>query len=114
MIEMRETSLMNKEVVIDILSSDEEMSLMKDEILNCPHKIVRIDGILRWEVEEGFFESIPDFNAYIMNFLNQGISKNDEVYRDTYRRLGFSLYKYWETFYWDMNNEDFEDYSYIK
>ena len=37
-------------------------------------------------------------------------TKNSEEWRKLYRDIGYSLYGYWEIFYWDMNNEDAADY----
>lgn len=76
------------------------------------HKIVRIDGVLRWEEN-------PDVNYFLESLsLNDlcpllsvlGFGKNSEVYRKLYRDMGYSLSGYWEVFYWDVNNEDCDEY----
>jgi len=47
-----------------------------------------------------------------MDFLERGVTKNDEEWRDAYRKIGYSLSGYWEVFYWNANNEDAEAYDY--
>jgi len=106
--------IMNKDEVVEKFASNEEMCLLKDEILGCPHNIVEIDGRLRWEEEDGFSENIPSLNDLISSMMNRGISKNNEAFRNLYRKMGVSLYLYWEVFYWEMNNEDAENYVYKK
>jgi hypothetical protein len=39
-----------------------------------------------------------------------GLGKNDESVRKLYRDMGYSLSGYWEIFYWEMNNEDADQY----
>jgi len=47
----------------------------------------------------------------VVNFMYSiGLTKNSEEYRKLYRDIGYSLYGYWEIFYWEMNNEDASDY----
>jgi len=43
-------------------------------------------------------------------FMKMGLTKNSEPVRKLYRDMGYSLSGYWEIFYWDVNNEEAEDY----
>ena len=52
-----------------------------------------------------------NLNSLIMLFRCLGYDKNSEVYRKLYRDMGYSLFGYWEVFYWEVNNEDADDYS---
>ena len=49
-------------------------------------------------------------NEIIQGFYQNGNNKNCETYRELYRRMGVSLHCYWETFYWELNNEDADQY----
>lgn len=77
------------------------------------HEIIEDEhGVYRWKADpviELFFEH-SDFNAVIVGLLEQGYTKNSEEYRKLYRDLGYSLFGYWEVFYWDLNNEDAAEY----
>lgn len=48
----------------------------------------------------------------IWNLLKSlGYNKNSEVIRRMYRYNGYSLFGYWEIFYWDMNNDITDEYQ---
>ena len=36
---------------------------------------------------------------------------NSEMWRKLYRDLGYSLFGYWEIFYWEANNEKAAEYK---
>lgn len=77
------------------------------------HDIIKDeDGTLRWKEN-------PAVNQLLKNIsLNDlcpllhvlGYGKNSEVYRKLYRDMGYSLFGYWEVFYWEVNNEDADKY----
>ena len=67
-----------------------------------------VNGIIRWKENENL-RSI-DINKVIEIFYELGYDKNSEVYRKFYRDLGYSLSGYWEVFYWEVNNEDQNEY----
>lgn len=78
------------------------------------HKII-LDGhgTIRWK-EDSFVRRFTDgcnLNNIIAGFHDNGNGKNSEIYRELYRKMGYSLSGYWEVFYWDMNNEDASDYN---
>jgi len=77
------------------------------------HGVVEINGMIRWEENKGARKivDICGLNCVIESMLAKGITKNSEEYRQLYRDLGYSLSGYWEIFYWDMNNEDTDDYE---
>ena len=70
-------------------------------------------GTLRWKENKGVNQAVDmvGLNNMIGTMLYKGITKNDEVYRSLYRDMGYSLSGYWEVFYWEMNNEDAEEYQ---
>ena len=78
------------------------------------HEIIRDDhGTIRWK-QVDTVRSIIDkgiLNDLVVLFHFMGINKNSEERRRLYRQMGYSLSGYWEIFYWDMNNEDAEDYN---
>jgi hypothetical protein len=77
------------------------------------HKIIDCDGRPRWKEDpkvSELVEAMGGLNNIVRFFFAMGITKNDEVWRKLYRDIGYSLYGYWEIFYWEMNNEDAADY----
>lgn len=73
------------------------------------HKIIKDDkGTLRWE-QDTFIDRYSEavgLNLICGAFRSKKINKNNEIYREFYRRLGYSLSGYWEIFYWDFNNDE--------
>lgn len=70
-------------------------------------------GKLRWEEDD---EILKIYNKIQMNdiiiFLRKNnIDKSSDIYRALYRSIGYSIYGYWEIFYWDMNNPECDDYK---
>lgn len=77
------------------------------------HKIVSINGVLRWEENpavNSLLEHIS-LNDLCPLLCVMGFGKNSEVYRKLYRDMGYSLSGYWEVFYWGMNNDDYAEYK---
>jgi hypothetical protein len=78
------------------------------------HEIV-IDAIgrYRWKANPIVCENIDNipFNDLISLLYALGYDKNSEVYRKLYRDLGYTLDGYWEIFYWEVNNENAEEYK---
>lgn len=94
-----------------------------DEIMNSSHEIVELDGVLYWkpkeianEIYDGMtrendeFSEVDEYHNLHIYFWNNGIFKNDEAYRDTFRNLGWRLTSYWEYFYY--HNDDAEEYEF--
>lgn len=77
------------------------------------HEIIRDEnGTLRWkenEVVESYRKNIS-LNDLCPLLTELGYGKNSEIYRKLYRDMGYSLSGYWEVFYWEMNNDDADDY----
>lgn len=70
-------------------------------------------GTLRW-VENPTVRKMVDkigLNDIIIFLYNLGYGKNSEVFRKMYRDMGYSLYGYWEIFYWEVNNEEAFEYE---
>jgi len=87
--------------------TNEHYRLILDVETHHNHEIVRDeDGTYRWKENR-------DVNILLENIsLNDlcplldvlGYGKNTEPYRKLYRDMGYSLFGYWEIFYWEMNN----------
>jgi len=86
------------------------------EILDCEthhdHPIIEVDGVLRWKKNPSVRQLVDKcgVNELVELFYHLGYNKNSEIFRKMYRDMGYSLYGYWEVFYWEMNNEDAQDY----
>jgi hypothetical protein len=76
------------------------------------HEIVEVSDVIRWKENEGVRELVTmcDLGRMISDMEANGIGKNHEEYRRLYRNMGCSLSRYWEIFYWDLNNEDADKY----
>jgi hypothetical protein len=76
-------------------------------------EIVIDDGVIRWKKDPTVTALLERISLNdlcpLLDVLGHG--KNSEVYRKLYRDMGYSLSGYWEIFYWDMNNEDCEEYK---
>lgn len=80
------------------------------------HEIVEVDGVLRWKENKQVRDLVGgqgkiDLNNLWEFFYAMGLNKNSEFVRDVYRNMGYSLNGFWELFYWEMNNEDVDDYN---
>lgn len=77
------------------------------------HEIIEDEnGTLRWKESptvEYYLERIS-LNDLCPLLDTLGYGKNSEVYRKLYRDMGYSLFGYWEIFYWDANNENASKY----
>ncbi len=77
------------------------------------HKIIKDEqGTLRWQENKKIRELVDKIglNDLIALFLKLGHDKNSEIYRKLYRYMGYSLFGYWEIFYWEVNNPDAKKY----
>ena len=77
------------------------------------HRVIEDEhGTLRWEADPVVRKTLDrvNLNDLWMLFMKMGLTKNSEPVRKLYRDMGYSLSGYWEIFYWEVNNEDAEDY----
>lgn len=76
------------------------------------HEIIDDGGVFRWKKNEHVRDLANKIgiNDIVDLFYSMGYSKNSEVFRKFYRDIGSSLYAYWEVFYWEVNNEESEEY----
>jgi hypothetical protein len=77
------------------------------------HRVIEDEhGVLRWEADPVVNEIVDrvNLNDIWLMFMKMGLTKNSEPVRKLYRDMGYSLSGYWEIFYWEVNNEDAEDY----
>jgi hypothetical protein len=77
------------------------------------HPIVLVDGVLRWQADPFICELYKaiGLNEIVHQFYENGLNKNSEVWRELYRKMGYSLSEYWEIFYWEVNNESASEYK---
>jgi len=107
---------MSKEKVVkreDI--TDETYREILDIETHHNHEIIEDEhGTLRWK-------SVPKVRQLIDTKLNLndlwmllralGHDKNSEFTRHLYRSMGYSLFGYWEVFYWEVNNDIADEYK---
>jgi hypothetical protein len=82
-----------------------------------PHKHVLLkdeNGSIRWKANPTVRKLVDEvgLNGIMSLFYSLGLTKNSEIVRKMYRDMGYSLYGYWEIFYFEMNNDDAADYKY--
>jgi hypothetical protein len=71
------------------------------------------EGKLWWKENPEFVilkEKIGLDNLWKL-FESLGYDKNSEVIRNMYRQNGYSLFGYWELFYWEVNNPKTDEYQ---
>jgi hypothetical protein len=98
----------------EILATDENDfygDVLKHEIHH-NHELVEVGGVWRWKENPGVRDLLEkiSLNDLVSLMHTLGYDKNSEFYRHLYRCMGYSLYGYWEVFYWEMNNENESDY----
>ncbi len=64
-------------------------------------KMTKVDNLI----------DVMNLNHIVMLLIYLGYNKNSEIYRKLYRDMGYSLYGYWEIFYWEVNNPDYAEYK---
>lgn len=99
----------------EVLANDEDnfyADILKYEAHH-NHAIIQTDkGVWRWKENPGVRDLLEkiNLNDLVPLLYMLGYDKNSEVYRNLYRCMGYSLYGYWEVFYWEANNEDADAY----
>lgn len=83
-------------------------SVIADTEKHHNHNIIIKDGKYYWEET---IEERDDLNKKWAEWTKLGLTKNSEEVRDYYRSIGYSLYGYWEIFYWEANNPDANIYN---
>ncbi len=78
------------------------------------HQIIKdARGNYRWKPNpavEKLFAKKLDIGVVIELFDHLGCNRNSEIVRKMYRDKGYSLFGYWEIFYWEMNNDIADEY----
>ena len=78
------------------------------------HRIIEDEvGTVRWEADPVVRDLIDKLglNDLWVLFMKMGLTKNSEEVRKLYRDMGYSIGGYWEIFYWEMNNEEADEYN---
>jgi len=86
--------------------SEEYAEILETEELG--HELyVNEHGTIRWVADPEKEQEMMDmFGARDLNDLfMKGADKNDPRIRELYKHIGYSLYGFWEIFYWETNNE---------
>lgn len=94
--------------------AEEKYREILDKETHHDHKIIQDDrGVYRWEESPMTNEILKgmDLNNLVLLLIILGHGKNSEVYRKLYRNMGYSLFGYWEIFYWESNNEEADQYE---
>jgi len=94
--------------------TDETYRIILDVETHHNHLIVEgKDGRLRWKNNPNVDKQLEKISLNdlvpLLHFL--GYNKNSEVYRKLYRDMGYSLFGYWEIFYWEVNNDEAHEYT---
>ena len=92
----------------------EEYREILDREFHHDHEIFQDENnLLRWTPNPRVQEYLKNIslNDLCPLLWSLGYGKNSEVYRKLYRDMGYSLWGYWEVFYWEANNEDAADYK---
>ncbi len=107
---------MSKDEVIErawiTLRAEEYAEVMRGERYH-NHLIIEDElGTYRWKQFPARKAEIMDyFGATDLNELfSNGADKNDPLVRELYRCMGYSIFGYWEVFYWEVNNHKVEDW----
>ena len=93
--------------------TDETYRVILDVETHHNHEIYEDDkGVLRWKENPSVNKLLSKISLNdlcpLLSILGYG--KNSEVYRKLYRDMGYSLFGYWEIFYWEANNENASEY----
>lgn len=99
----------------EVRKIDKTYRLMLKTEKHHKHEIIKDEhGTLRWKENPTVRELIGkkiNLNDLWVLFSSLGYGKNSEVTRQLYRDMGYSLFGYWEIFYWDWNNEIADEYE---
>lgn len=70
-------------------------------------------GTLRWKENSDVVKWVNriGMNEIMMFFECLGLNNNSELVRKLYRDIGYTLFGYWEVFYWEANNDIANDYD---
>jgi len=100
-----------KRKLVALLANDYKEVMIKES--HHDHEIIMTEtGVLRWKENKDVehFRKNISLNDLCPLLDSLGYDKNSEVYRKLYRDMGYSVFGYWEIFYWEMNNEEAEEY----
>ena len=100
-----------RDEVVDVC--DEYRLILETEVHH-DHEIVKDEsGTLRWKPNLDVIKYRENISLNDLCPLLKclGYGQNSEVYRKLYRDMGYSLFGYWEIFYWEVNNDDASEYA---
>jgi len=94
------------------IDSEYKLVLKREELGN--ELYVDKNGTIRWVANpEKEKEIMDEFGACDLNdlFGRCHADKNDPKIRELYKCIGYSLYGFWEVFYWRVNNSRASEYK---
>lgn len=102
---------MNTEVKREDITDENYREILNKEAHH-DHVIIKDGNTLRWKTNPQVIVLLKGVSLnYLCPLLTAlGYNKNSEIYRKLYRDMGYSLYGYWEIFYWEVNNPDAKSY----
>lgn len=92
------------DIYLEVLEKEGHHDHLIKEDINGKPRWVEDEIVSQWVDEKGL-------NDVINILYSLGYDKNSEPYRKLYRDIGYSLYGYWEIFYWEVNNELSNEYN---
>jgi len=110
--EQKENSGKDRIVKREEIKDEEFRQMLSIESHHNHQIILDEDGILRWKENPSvrhFLKNIS-LNDLCPLLISLGYGRNSEVFRKLYRDMGYSLFGYWEVFYWEVNNPSATDY----
>lgn len=109
----------NEEIRECIANNPEDYDTYQDvlEMDGANHELYMKGDVIRWKTDpivEMLYRDLEiiDLNALMIGLIRkygEGY-KNDHRLRKFYRGLGYSLFGYWEIFFWDANNDEADEW----
>ncbi len=97
----------------EVSKADESYAELLKKESHHDHEIIKDEnGTFRWKENGDVNELLTriSLNDLCPLLCILGYNKNSEVYRQLYRDMGYSIFGYWEIFYWEVNNPEADDY----
>jgi hypothetical protein len=97
----------------DLMDIEDYAEIFNKESHHAHRVIEHENGTLRWEADPTVTKTLEKINLNDLWYLfhTMGLTKNSEPVRKLYRDMGYSLSGYWEIFYWEVNNEEADEYD---
>ncbi len=97
----------------EVSMADESYAELLKKETHHNHEIIKDGDVFRWRQNPDVRFLVDEkisLNDLIPLLHCLGYDKNSEVYRQLYRDMGYSIFGYWEVFYWEVNNPKADEY----